>query len=173
MKIVNQTNYNSQDLRAIIQRCAEMTLETEKRKRVVVTVVYARQQRGASGCATIGGRFATVRVTRDHPRPDSLACVTVHEFRHLNGWSHAEMKARYSDDDLARYSWANEMGIGAKQQKPKPTASDKSSAALAHAQRMFVRSQTRLKRAQTISKKWHAKVRYYERKMAACAAWSI
>ena len=167
MKIINQTRYDSKDLRAIIQRCAEMTLEADKRKRVIVTVIHARQRRGASGCAHIGGRFATIRITKDHPRPASLACVTVHEFRHLNGWSHAEMKARYSDGDVARYAWADDMGIRLKQAKPKPTATDKIGQNLIHAQRMFSRAETRRKRAQTIAKKRHAKIRYYERKMAA------
>ncbi len=170
MKIINQTDYETSDLRAIIRRCAAMTLEAEKRRRVVVTVTYARQRHGASGCATIGGRHATLRITRDHPRPDSLACLAVHEFRHLNGWNHSRMKATYSSEDVARYAWANSMGVRVKEPKIRPTQADKASDALAHARMMFARSLTRLKRAQTLSKKWRTKIRYYERRMAAMSA---
>jgi hypothetical protein len=168
MKIINHTHYETKDLRRIIQRCAETTLEVAKRKHVVVTVIHARQQRGASGCAHIGGRLATIRITRDDPRAATFAHVAVHEFRHLNGWTHAQMKARYSHEDVeVRYAWANEMGIRVKQPKPKPTAVEKVDANLVYAQKMLQRAATRLKRAQTLAKKWHYKVRYYERRMAA------
>lgn len=164
MKIINQTHYVTADLRAILLRAADLALKEDKRKHVVVTVVYGRAT-GSSGCATIGGYHARIRISKRHPRPDSFAYVAVHEYRHLNGWSHAEMKARYSlENDLARYAWANALPLRIK--APTPTVRPGTLEKLTHARRMFARALTRLKRAQTLARKWKTKVRYYERKHA-------
>jgi hypothetical protein len=169
VKIVNQTHFETRDLRAILQRAAVDVLEADKRRRVVVTVVYSRKSNGAaSGCAAVGGTRCRIRVHKHAPRLDALAWVAVHEFRHLNGWTHAEMKGRYSFDDLGRYAWAATMPLRVRQLKPKarPAVADK----LAHAVRMQARAASRLKRAQTIARKWAAKVRYYDRRAAAASS---
>jgi hypothetical protein len=51
--------------------------------------------------------------------------------------------------------------------KPEPqpvTVRDRPAERAAHAAKMLARAETRLKRAETIAKKWAARVRYYERK---------
>lgn len=164
MKIINRTHFQTRDLRRIFTRCADLVLKEEKKRHVCVTVVYARQSRGASGCAIIGGYHATVRINKHDPKPATVAAVTVHEFRHLNGWSHKEMCGTYKGED-ARYVWANDLGIRVREPKPKRRPTD--DIKLAHAQVMYVRACSRVRRAQTIQKTWLRKVRYYSRKMAA------
>lgn len=167
MQIRNETKYRTDDLRRILSICAERHLEISKRKRVIVTVTHARQTRGASGCAMLGGRHATIRITRDHPRPDSFACVAVHEFRHLNGWTHAQMKARYSGDDVSRYAWANNYGIRPKDAKPKLTREQKRAKRLEHAYKMHMKAITRHKRARTLMLKWARTVLRIRKTIAA------
>lgn len=169
MKIINKTHYLTKDLRAILSRVAQEELETPKRKRLRVEVRYTRGH-GCSGFAWIGGASCVVRISKHHPEPDAFAKVAAHEYAHLRGMSHVNMPPRYkwgSPTWRERYAWANALGIHRKPKivKARPSSNDK----LSHAQRSLARALTRQKRATTIAAKWKAKVRYYERQMAACA----
>lgn len=64
MKIINNTIWRTDQLRAILQACAERELEPRKRKAIIVTVDYTRGG-SSSGCAFVGGRHATIRI--QHP----------------------------------------------------------------------------------------------------------
>lgn len=167
MKIINETHYQSADLRAILSRVAGDVLRDEKRKHATITIVYGRK-RCSTGCASIGGYRARLRIHKHEPSKSAFACLAAHEFRHLNGWTHAEMNARYSDFDMARYAWAEDMPLRVKEprRKQRPTADAK----LTHAQTMHARAARRLKLARTIERKWQAKVKYYEKKATALLA---
>src|SRR6185436_17871046 len=67
MKIINQTIWRTDQLKAILQTAAEIELEPAKRKRLIVTVSYTRGGH-SSGCAWIGGRHATVRIRHPYSR---------------------------------------------------------------------------------------------------------
>lgn len=162
MKVVNKTHFRTDDLRRILSRCAERELDAAKRKVLHVTVCYARRRGTASGCAHIGGRYATVRINKHEPNAAAFAWVAMHEFRHIRGWSHREMKATYCDADTLPYAWANELGI--RRAEPKRKERPGVDAKLAHAERMHRQALTRQKRATTIARKWAAKIRYYSKK---------
>lgn len=96
-----------------------------------------------------------------------VASVAVHEFAHLRGMHHDKMPKyyRWSGKWREYVAWAADMPLEEKpvKAKPKATAPDK----LAHVQRMKRHAETRLKRAQTLLKKWQARERYYQKQMAA------
>jgi hypothetical protein len=64
MKIVNNTVWRTDHLKAILQKAAEIELEPAKRKVLHVTVSYTRGG-SSSGCAYVGGRHAWIRIR--HP----------------------------------------------------------------------------------------------------------
>lgn len=53
---------------------------------------------------------------------------------------------------------------------PKKTPADRIAERASHAERMLARAERRLKLAQTLAKKWRAKVRYYAKKTAGGAS---
>lgn len=167
MRLVNQTIYNTRDLKKFFTRIAKVELEPEKSKRVLFRVVYSHRGRH-SGCASLGGCHGTVRL----PKPPhaikmpSLAMVIAHEMAHLRGMDHNRMRgaARYSWDYGRIYDWAGAYTIGIKSPKAKPPKTVVVNTKLVHAQKMLAQNKTKLKRAETLVKKWTSKVRYYERK---------
>ena len=186
MKIVNKTRWKTAHLKAILQRAAEQELEPVKRKALHVTVSYTRGAH-SSGCAYIKGRYATVRIRHPYSRSwrakhDKasaeqtrelvlhFASVAVHEFAHIRGMDHQNMPANYKWSGRWReyVAWAAAMPLEVQPVKTK--AKVPVDAKLEHARKMLKLAATRVKRAQTIAKKWKAKERYYLRAMAARAA---
>lgn len=71
MKIINRTHWQTKHLKAILQRCAEMELEPDKRRRMVVTIVYSgKRHDSSSGCAPIRGSRAKVRIPKGPRQPE-------------------------------------------------------------------------------------------------------
>lgn len=175
MRLQNKTHWRSDQIKPILQRCAEMELEPDKRRRLIVVVSYRRRGGGSSGCAAIGGHWCKVRVSSDVFDTRDFAIVACHEFAHVRGMRHAEMPHYYmrsgrlergTDSTHPRYDWANSIQVERQQIQSKPKeqmVGQKHQAAVA---RLKVAS-TRAKRAVTILKKWQRRVRYYERQMAA------
>ena len=184
MKVRNLTLWRTDQLRAILQRAAEQELDPAKRRVLVVTVSYTRGA-DSSGCAYIGGRHATVRIRHPHSRaahhvhfasgervahdaPERLAelvlrfaHVAVHEFAHIRGMRHAAMPNyyRWSGKWREYVQWAATMPLDVKPTRvvAKPSVDDK----LAHVLKMKALAETRVKRAQTILRRWKARERYY------------
>lgn len=174
MKILNRTHWRTDQLRAILQRCAEMELEPAKRKHITVTVSYRRRGGGSSGCAYIGGRWCRVRVSSDVFDSRDFAKVACHEFAHLRGMRHRQMPAYYkrnhiggTGDGHERYAWATSMVVERKAKKARPTGAALARERHAHVLTMVAKAQTRFKRAQTLLRKWKTKQRYYEKRLAA------
>lgn len=162
MKIINHTHYLTADLRAILARVAKEELEPAKRKRMVVEVRYARGPWSSGLCTTLGGFHAIVRLGKHQATPDAFAKVAAHEFAHCRGMTHQTMPTRYkwaSPTWRERYAWANELGIRRTPPKAKPSREEKRTKALQHAVAMHAKAVTRVKRAQTIERKWRLKVR--------------
>jgi|SRR5579872_303001 len=63
------------------------------------------------------------------------------------------------------YVYAEQYNIRLKSPKPEPTKTDKQAKKLAHAQAMLAQHQSRLKRIQTIIKKWQRKVKHYSKRL--------
>lgn len=174
MKIQNRTHWNTKQIRAIVQRCAEMELEPAQRKTLTVVVSYRRRGGGSSGCAYIKGRWAKIRVSSDIFDSRDFAFVACHEFAHVRGMDHLAMPLYYRRMSSGghgakheRYEWAASMVVERKQAPAKPSSGEKLSVKHANAIARLVQATTRAKRAVTILKKWQRKVRYYEGKMAA------
>ena len=174
MKIINQTLWRTDHLKAILQKAAEIELEPAKRKVLVVTVSYTRGHY-SSGCAYLGGRHATVRIQHPQTRSERakqiafdpseiaihFASVAAHEFAHIRGADHQTMSAKYKwHGNWREYvQWAAAMPLEPKPVKAiiKPSVSDK----LDHVLAMKAKALTRVKRATTLLNKWKAKERYY------------
>lgn len=166
MKLTNRTSYRTDQLKAILQRCAEMEVEAEDRKRLVVTVKYSRRPGRYSGHARLGGQHCTrgpLPVTLCLPKPGwtngrKVAWLACHEFAHSRGTNHRNMAAfyRWPNFDHERYAWAFELPLEAApvQAKPKPDRAAAQSKRLDHARAMLKKADTRLKRATTIHRKW-------------------
>lgn len=170
--------------------------QRRQRKDLEVEIVYSASGRH-TGCAYLRGAYARIRLPRPRPLPErlktrlltegradtiarfedyhkpdpvTLAWLFAHEFAHVRGQRHATMTGdvmRCTNTARARYVWAAELPIRLKTEKPKPTSVDRVGARFTHARVMLAKAETRRKRAVTIEKKWRAKVRYYERTLAA------
>jgi hypothetical protein len=192
MRVINQTVWRTDHLRAILQRCARQEFDDgSRRKKLIVTVEYTRKG-GSSGCAWIGGSRATVRIATPKAVAAGLrfgsrlkvmfdgdymaflkcsfASVACHEFAHCRGMEHRGMPKHYkwaSESWKAYVAWAEEMPLDQKAAQVAPTPAAVVNAKLAHVIRMRERAERRLKRYRNIVRKWTAKERYYEKRKAA------
>lgn len=174
MKVINETVYETRDLKAIFQKAAEMELEPAARKRLRVKVVYSRGRH--SGCAWLNSSRATVRVPHPYSRarfwvklsPTKLAFLACHEFAHCRGMQHQQMPSYLKDwsaaDAHERYIWARELSVRVKTPVVRRVSMDDK---LAHVQRRLALAKTRAQRAATLLKKWQRKERYYLKAAAA------
>lgn len=174
MKIVNKTHWRTDQMRAVLQRCAEMELEAPHRTRMVVEVTYRRRGGGSSGCAFVKSNWCRVRVSSDAFDVVDFAFVACHEFAHCRGMEHRQMPRYYVRNVYGgtatgheRYAWAAAHVVERKAPPARPTAVDLASARHRHALAMQAKAETRAKRATTLLRKWNQKVAYYERRMAA------
>ncbi len=172
MKIVNETHWRTDHLRAFIQRVAEVELDGPARKALKVTVTYnrAKDKGYVTGCAFLRSNIARLMVPRQVVDRVDLAHVIAHELAHTRGMHHHQMNRnpQYSrvSDWRERYAWAETMPL----EKALPKAKAKKdvqmrryNAALAAEGRWM----TKLKRAQTALKKLRPRLRYYERTLTA------
>ncbi len=157
MRVLNQTCYETADLRRLFQRVATDELEPVHRKRVRVEVEHSRDG-SVRGFAIIRGTRCTLRLPKP-PRslnPVVLAMVAAHEFAHLRGMVHRDgmnRSARYGWRGGAYrefYAWAIEYPIRIRQPKPKPGAMERIERKLATAHVGLKRAETRLKLYRTL-----------------------
>jgi hypothetical protein len=216
MKVINETVWNTADLKRILQRAAEQEFDDgARRKGLVVTVKYTRSG-GCSGYAHYHSRHSVVRIANptsriadtgvaplDDPRPAvqgwtstdgtklvrvvrrpinpdnaeamrdlklQFASVACHEFAHNRGMRHKGMPNYYKWSGRWKeyVAWAADMPLTVKPAKVKPSGEVLVMKNLDHAMASLKRAETRVKRAETLRRKWHRKVRYYEQRAAAC-----
>lgn len=178
MKVINNTHWRSDHLRAIISRVVNDELTPEKRARLVVTIDYIRRlQSYSSGCAPYFGSRMTVRISKhaEFANKVDFAKVVAHECAHLRGMRHSQMGHPYHAPNHARtpeqrayFAWAEEMPL---EQKPKRIKvvniqEVRHATAIQH----VTEWERKLKFAQTKLRKWRSKVRYYDRVAASKAA---
>jgi hypothetical protein len=185
IKVVNETDYNTNDLRKIC-RVAAQAMGCKQPKHVLIKYTQ-RWKRWVHGRARYGDRtYEGRQVWLWIPKypddssklPKSVAQVAAHEFMHSLGVHHGDMtKAQKNCRQEAE--WSNGLVLRKKEQrqKPKETATQRGARLreerAAHARDMLKKAATRLKRAKTIEKKWRDKVRYYERTEAKAAGRSV
>lgn len=177
MKIVNETHWQTAQLRAFVTRVALAELEPAKRKVVTIRFVHSRT-RGPSGYATVNGTSCTVRVPRRDVNKPALAKVIAHEFAHLRGWEGGRSNelfmrgtARYGyrGNYQEYYAWTNDLPLDVQPPKPKNAIppEQKDEKKIAGIQAALKRWESKKKRAETALKKYRRKLKYYEKKVAA------
>jgi hypothetical protein len=174
MKVINTTIYNTADLRKLFYRVAEDELDTHQRKNLTIRVEYSRRRNGLmSGYAYYHGRDMTLRLPKPPKKMDlpTLAHLTAHEFAHIRGVRHRSMTHSklydWGKGWEEHYAYATNFPVRVTEAPQKPTTLTIMSQRYLHAQAALKRNQSKLKRQTTIVKKWAAKVKYYEKKMAA------
>jgi hypothetical protein len=178
MKVINETDWRTADLKAILQRAAEQEFDDgARRKKLKVRVCYTRNG-GCSGYAYYKSNYSVVRIARPDRLPTApeltnlklqFASVACHEFAHNRGMKHSGMPGYYKWSgqwqDYVR--WAQEMELRPKLVKAPPSTDQKLAAKLEHVATMLKRAETRQRRAATLLKKWKRRHRQLELKAAA------
>lgn len=181
MRIVNETRWRTDHLRALIAKVAADELDPAARRTLRVRVRYKvrrgwRRSIGAtSGLAVIGGCSMTLYLpTGDVVDRRRFTKIVAHECAHIRGLTHAQMRgsSRYTwiSGWAERYAWAEALPLERKAALPKPTAEARLARRLAHAAAMQARWERRLKIAQGRVRRWRGRVRDYERYIAAAAS---
>ena len=173
MKIINETHWRTDQLRAIIARTATDELDSSDRRRLLVTVAYGAKSSGVSGRAACGGPWVKLFVSRVEIDRVSLAHTTRHELAHFRGLRHPAMRGsrRYSyvEGWRALDAWADEMPLEVKPAAPRPTADERRALKLTRAKDSLARWERRLKVAHGRVRRWRGRVRDYERYTAIAA----
>ena len=177
MRVINKTNWRTDQLKAIAQRVAKDELDPEKAKRMTITFETTRpryKRAYSSGrCHYLGGNSIIVRLHKDLQNKTDLAGTLAHEMAHARGMDHGQMRnsPRYSRVGNYReiYAYAEAMPLEHKPRKTRPAVDIQ---AVRHQRTLasIKRWETKLKRAQTALKKLRAQDRYYSKALAAKAA---
>lgn len=175
MKILNETAWRTDQLRALIQRVAEDELSSQQRKILRVTINYKRRYTNMMGSACIGTPFhqqlsMTLLLPRTSANFDRVAyALTIaHEMAHCRGWQHRQMTGNRYDWKPGwqeRYAYVADYPIERAPAVKNINPGD--DVKHLHAVKMVKQWTSKTKKAATILKKWARKVRYYEKKMAA------
>lgn len=175
MKLVNDTNWRSDHLRAIVSRVAKLSLEPKQRKQLLVEVRYGRGGETGSafkgrrrvsighGTKTAGkrghhhGYWVVLRVrSKDVDRIElARALAFAMSFATGGGWF---------AKDREHFAWATEVPLEQKPQKTKVKPRDEQK--LTDAKAKVREWRTKVKRAQTYVRKYEKRVKYYEKKVA-------
>ena len=187
MKLINKTNLRTDHLRAFVNRVAKE--EMVELKHATFTVIYRRiSSRGAyiGGFAYYGlPPRVTIKIPKDIPIDKvELAYVMAHEMAHAQGLRHKQMRnSRYSrrysirngEDWKKHYLWANELPLEIQPavKKIKPTPDQTIRLKLDRCLKRQNQWGTKVKRSQTIYRKWKQRSQYYERQLKKVAENSI
>lgn len=175
IEIENYTLWSTTDLRRIIFRAAKE--ELPEKRRAVVTIKYLKHGSWTLGHAYYNSTRMTLFMPRDETKLNRLKLLgtIIHEMGHMRNVRHRDMhNLRYSTAPGWReyfereFPWYAEMPLRMKAPRPKsprPGPEEK----LQHAIEMLAEKERRIKRLQTMAKKWRAKVRYYDRQLKKAA----
>jgi hypothetical protein len=180
MKIINHTHYKTLHLRAFVTRVARLEeISPAKLKLLTVTFNYGRagewrRQQGfggtTSGRAVVGGTRMTIYVQKSGVDRIDLAHTLAHEFAHIRGLEHAQMRGRTAyyriNNWRELYAWAEQLPLEVQQ----PRQSKKRDAQMERYARTLAaikRWEAKAKRAATALKTYRQKQRYYERVLTA------
>jgi hypothetical protein len=176
MKLANRTNLNSQHLRAIILRVAEIEqLSAADRQRVCITVKYGRhsnyREDTMSRVFAYYNKWATVLRVVEGILPDKKVLA-----KNIAWAFAANQNANTSASDKhygwgsgwqQEWAWADAMPLGfeASEVKPEPAKDEKILAEMKHCVRRIQEWERKAKLAKTKQKVWQKKFNYYERRL--------
>jgi len=187
MKIINSTNWRTEDLRKIFSEAKRRVNKIENRPiNSIVTVrngynsdlsIWGRAYINSPHMTIIIGRikkvinpkrnekwkFAMEEITWTDEMKKKLAFVFTHEYYHNLGFrSQDRRNYKYDWTEQFNYEWAKNYPIRLKEEKPK-VAVDVKAIRYQRAKSNLEKALTRFKRARTLLSKWQNKVKYYEK----------
>jgi hypothetical protein len=182
MKLTNRTVYNGKDLRAFITWVSNQEMWTpEMRSRLRVKAVSARQWH--TGEAWASSYYIKIRI----PAPArlckmKLASLVAHELTHLTNEKHVpysterwmRSSGRYGFRDYEKH-WAGAKDLPLRVNEPKAvsskvTPSSRAEDGLRQAEKKVTGWKSKMRRAETMLKKWQGKVRYYTKRVQSLEA---
>lgn len=189
LTIHNKTDYRKDDLRKITLACMKH-LGIDPDKRHVAHFEHRRSTRHyISGYAYLNtgsfwikipkrlayyekGAWNPTKVAHDALPAKIvryLAAVIMHELQHCMGFNHDEMANIYDDAYTADCPWIADMQVrraGLERKAANPVDNREATARrrLAQAEERIKNLASQTKRANTILKKWRAKVKYYDKR---------
>jgi hypothetical protein len=157
IQIRNETNWRTNHLRAFVVRAARQAFDDDQNLWIRVTfrrvkTTATRAGGGVSGHAAIGGAWCVIDLSNAAPDREDLAHVLHHEFGHMRGLRHDDMRGaplwRRIGNWREHFAWALELPLEQKPaacKPPKPTRAQR----IEHEQRKLARWQSKRKRAET------------------------
>lgn len=187
--INNKTSYRTDDLRRFVDACARVYGGSTRK----ITFVYSRRVGHTSGIARVDGGWIIMRLPRGRDAATrklvpvetfstewlhDLAFVLAHEMQHNHGCRHEGGSKHGGTFSHGEYdevgSWWTDLTIRARPPKEQPSRDLVIARAVrdreARARANLERALRRLKRAQTLAKKWQSRVAYYDRKRVAAGS---
>ena len=177
MLVKNSTIWNTADLRKLFFKCIKEVEKIEKpshkfaRRKRIFKLEIMNTQGGCRGRATVNGYWIMIKIDKHWATQEELseeqrlelAKLIIHEYYHTIGFRYHD-RCHYKRDFTAKWliDWIKDYPIKKKIliKKPKTDLKDKRyQQALAN----LARAITKKKRAETLYKKWLAKVKYYEK----------
>ena len=170
MKVINETNYSTRDLRKLF--LAGLKHEGMDSKYYKIVVKY-RRENGAYGYGSYNREWIQInlpKIQTNFPKNShnglvkQVARTFIHEICHNRGLKHKEM-----DYDAIDTSWSDGYVLRLKEEKP-VEEKDLQIERFEHAKKMLNKHESRLKRQKHIVNKWKQKVKYYEKAIEKKAA---
>lgn len=153
MKIINNTDYETKDIKKLCLECFKHWGKQQKYYHVVID--YLKSNGRINGWGGYGRSYIRMLLHRENQSPINFVRIFVHEIMHNNGVHHEDMI--YFPDNG---EWAKDYPLRKKAIKPKIKIDLKE----VRKQKAIIKvkeMQTKLKRTQTLLKKWQKKVKYY------------
>lgn len=176
MRIDNQTEWNTDDLRSLFAAGLDKNRKHEgpfQSSRLRIKVVYSRRHDRYSGHAWLNTGHIRIRL----PKPEydlnvrMTAAIFDHELQHCRGYRHEHgLCPHISEAGLEACAWADAFTISIKTPKEPMPREHVLAAKMQHALDRAKAALTKKKRAETIHKRWQRRVKYYERAITAAAA---
>lgn len=184
MRIINKTNIETADLRALARRIAKVELNPEKKRGLILEYRNSRKQHRGEYW------FDYHRAVVFFPKHDvdwwKVAMVTAHELHHANGrkggrsneyWMRRSVRYGWNEKTPEYYGWVNELEFRhrivesktTKKRKRTATPLEKAGRKLKQTEKNIANWETKLKRATNALKKYRRRLKYYERRVETLA----
>lgn len=176
MKLINKTNLNSQHLRDIILKVAEIEqLSAEDIRRVHITVKYGkhsgyREDTMSRVFSYFTGWTSIIKVVKDVLPDRKMLAKNI-------AWAFAKNQNVKGKLDGKHYGWgegwqqewawadAMPLEFAASEEKPEPARDEKMLAEMKHCVRMIAGWERKAKLAKTKQKVWQKRFNYHERRL--------
>ena len=192
MKIINNTDYVTNDLKKIFTQCEKtngIVCDNWIMKNLTIKIVHTKQARGCSGRAAINGYSMTIRIPNYEYyflKADDTKMVYAVEGKMITKLEYLKRKRRNLTEDVAwifchelqhirgllhkdiqdtyDLEWTKDYTIGIKIKKDKPKVNLQIKR-YDNVMKHVKEAESKIKRWQKILKKWNTKKKYYEKKL--------